>query len=118
MELRPYQRKALVEIREAFAQKNKKVVYCLPTGGGKTFTFCAMIAEAVRKNEFCKIFIFTHRISLIEQTAQSLSRVGIAVEELHRIGMREPAVLVTRVHGLEGGPYEGRLHRAPCCCRR
>jgi superfamily II DNA or RNA helicase len=82
MELRPYQRKALVEIREAFAQKNKKVVYCLPTGGGKTFTFCAMIAEAVRKNEFCKIFIFTHRISLIEQAAQSLSRVGIAVDIL------------------------------------
>ena len=35
MELYPYQKKAIEDLRKSFAKGAQRVVLCLPTGGGK-----------------------------------------------------------------------------------
>ena len=69
MQLRPYQQQAITDLREAFAKKYKKVLFVLPTGGGKTFTFTWMAKSAQAKG--LRVWVLAHRDSLIRQASDS-----------------------------------------------
>jgi DNA repair protein RadD len=73
--LRPYQADAVHQIREAFRQRHRSVLFVLPTGGGKTVVF-SHIAEqaAARDNRIC---ILVHRQELLRQASASLSGLGV-----------------------------------------
>lgn len=72
--LRPFQADAVAEIRGAYMAGHRRVLFVLPTGGGKTFTF-VYIAEqaAIRGNRVC---ILVHRQELVDQASRSLHAIG------------------------------------------
>jgi superfamily II DNA or RNA helicase len=72
--LRPFQATAVTEIRGAFMAGHRRILFVLPTGGGKTFTF-VYIAEqaAIRGNRVC---ILVHRQELVDQASRSLHAIG------------------------------------------
>ena len=76
MQLRPYQNKAITDLREAFAKKYKKVLFVLPTGGGKTFTFTWMAKSAQAKG--LRVWVLAHRDSLIRQASAAFGQFDIA----------------------------------------
>jgi superfamily II DNA or RNA helicase len=72
--LRSFQAAAVAEIRGAYMAGHRRVLFVLPTGGGKTYTF-VYIAEqaAVRGNRVC---ILVHRQELVDQSSRSLHAIG------------------------------------------
>jgi DNA repair protein RadD len=72
--LRPFQATAVAEIRGAYMAGRRRVLFVLPTGGGKTYTF-VYIAEqaAIRGNRVC---ILVHRQELVDQSSRSLHAIG------------------------------------------
>lgn len=74
-DLRPYQKEGKKEIREFFGQDRKKVIFCSPTGSGKTVTFADIARETV-KNGF-KVLILVDRKELLDQARDKLISYGL-----------------------------------------
>ena len=73
--LRPYQLKAVAEIRQAYQASHRSVLFVLPTGGGKTVLFSHITREtAARGNRVC---ILVHRAELLSQASASLEALGV-----------------------------------------
>jgi replicative superfamily II helicase len=49
IQLRDYQEEIVNGIRKSFANKNKRVILCAPTGSGKTVMFTYMVKSAIDK---------------------------------------------------------------------
>jgi superfamily II DNA or RNA helicase len=75
MELRPYQEKILNDCRDQMRNGVKRILICLPTGGGKTAISTKIISNAAQKGLRC-IFL-VHRVELIEQTAATFIKFGL-----------------------------------------
>lgn len=76
MNLRPYQLKLKDDIYEAWASGFKNVLSVLPTGGGKTLTFC-VIAHDMAYNQNKVTAIIVHRKELVQQICMTLASQGI-----------------------------------------
>ena len=75
MELRDYQKRAVIDLRNSFKANNKNVLFVLPTGGGKTFTFTWMAKQAADKG--LNVWVLAHRDSLIRQASAAFSQFEI-----------------------------------------
>lgn len=75
IKLRDYQETAVQEVRLAFRAKQEPVLFVLPTGGGKTYTFSYIADSAARLGRV--VIIIVHRKELLLQASQSLSNLGI-----------------------------------------
>lgn len=73
--LRDYQEAAVTDIRYEFRSKQTPVLFVLPTGGGKTYTFSYIAANAAEKCR--RVCIIVHRKELLLQASASLSSLGI-----------------------------------------
>lgn len=73
--LRPYQQDGLTAIRAAFALKQKRVLYVLPTGAGKTACFTAIAKGAGDRGK--RILILVHRNELLRQCRDKLTDLGV-----------------------------------------
>ena len=62
-------------IRDAFRRKNYPVLFVLPTGGGKTYTFCYIADNAADRGN--NVAIIVHRKELLLQASKSLRALGI-----------------------------------------
>jgi superfamily II DNA or RNA helicase len=72
--LRPFQASAVAEIRGAYMAGHRRVLFVLPTGGGKTYTFVHIAEQAaIRGNRVC---ILVHRQELVDQASRSLHAIG------------------------------------------
>ena len=73
--LRTYQQQAVDELRGSFMAGHRRVLFVLPTGGGKTVVF-SHIAEraAALGNRVC---ILVHRQELVDQSSRTLSEIGL-----------------------------------------
>lgn len=80
MKLRPYQEESIKLIFEKFKTKNK-VLYTLPTGGGKTFCFSWITKEFV-KNTGKKVLILCHLEELIDQAVNTLNSLGVSSQKI------------------------------------
>ncbi len=59
VQLRTFQASAVAEIRGAYMAGHRRVLFVLPTGGGKTYTFVHIAEQAaIRGNRVC---ILVHR---------------------------------------------------------
>jgi superfamily II DNA or RNA helicase len=74
-ELRSYQQYGKDEIRKAFSLGSKRVIYCSPTGSGKTVTFASIAFDVLCKGK--KIMILCDRRELITQAKNKLNEYGI-----------------------------------------
>lgn len=73
--LRPYQLEAVERIRAAYASGRRAPLFVLPTGGGKSLTFCFMAAEAAKRGR--KVGIIVHRRELLDQASFALTSMGV-----------------------------------------
>lgn len=73
--LRPYQLQAENEIRHRFRAGYRRVLYVLPTGGGKTTVAASIIHQAAARGS--KILFLAHRKELIDQASERLSGLGV-----------------------------------------
>jgi superfamily II DNA or RNA helicase len=74
--LRPYQERAVAEVREAFQTGHNGVVMQIPTGGGKTLTAGHILQSAAARGNDGMFIV--NRVELIEQTALAFDRLGMA----------------------------------------
>ena len=72
---RKYQAEGMGQIRGCFSRKLRAVVYVLPTGGGKTYTFSYIAFNAAARGR--RVMILVHRKELLLQASKSLSNLGI-----------------------------------------
>lgn len=79
--LRDYQQDAVDGVREEFRRKNDPVLFVLPTGGGKTYTFSYIAANAAARAQEATpgdhILIVVHRKELLLQASSALRNLGI-----------------------------------------
>jgi len=75
IDLRRYQEGDLARLRRAYALGAIAVVYQLPTGGGKTIVFAAILALAVLKGLRCAVLV--HRRELVQQASDKLTLAGV-----------------------------------------
>lgn len=73
--LRPFQEDLLGGARAEYAAGARSVVLSLPTGGGKTFTFCAAVARAVEQGR--RAWIVVHTRNLVKQTIREVRRFNL-----------------------------------------
>jgi DNA repair protein RadD len=73
--LRPYQEKAVSDIRQAYIDKKRAPLLVLPTGGGKTVVFTYIAANTSARGK--KVLILVHRVELLRQTSAALNKFGI-----------------------------------------
>jgi superfamily II DNA or RNA helicase len=73
--LRPYQHQAVQQIREAYRQRHRAVLFVLPTGGGKTVVFSHIAEQAAAKGS--RICVLVHRQELLRQASASLASLGV-----------------------------------------
>jgi superfamily II DNA or RNA helicase len=80
MDLRPYQQKAIDDIRAAFVEGRRRVLLCLPTGAGKT-RIAAEIMRSVYRND-SRVWFCVPRLELVGQTRLSLIHLGVPHGEI------------------------------------
>ena len=73
--LRAYQTESIDHVRAQLRAKHRRVLLCIPTGGGKTLTAASILASAVAKGS--RVLFVAHRKELIDQTVTTFARLGI-----------------------------------------
>ena len=80
IDLRQYQARAISEIENT----NERVLYVLPTGGGKTVIATNIIERAVHRGE--RVLMLTHRREILRQTSlkmpidHGLIQAGLSID--------------------------------------
>src|SRR5690606_19544714 len=77
-ELYQYQEKDINALFDTMAKNppNYRLLYQLPTGGGKTVIFSEIARRFIEKYQK-KVIVLTHRIELCKQTSAALKTTGI-----------------------------------------
>ncbi len=75
IELRPYQIRAIAELKAEIRSGRRRVLLQLPTGAGKTLTAASILAGALAKGS--RSLFLAHRVELIDQTVTAFDRLGI-----------------------------------------
>ena len=88
MQLRPYQRYAVEEVRFVGRGRAPTLLMVCPTGGGKTVIGSRVVAERTAQGQ--RVLWLAHREELIDQAAAALAREGLAVGVLR--GERKEAL--------------------------
>lgn len=73
--LRPYQTKVIEQTRQAYAERHRAVLLCMPTGAGKTYTASTVVHGASAKGNVT--WWLTHRRELVAQASQTFHSLGI-----------------------------------------
>lgn len=77
IELRPYQREAIENLREGFKYHQRQIL-ALATGSGKTVIFTEMVCRASEKGT--RVLILTHRRRLFQQTLSAIAKHNVAIQ--------------------------------------
>lgn len=83
MNLFPFQRRAVDDVRAALRAGHRAVILQLPTGGGKTIVAADIILSALARGHRC-LFV-AHRLELVEQPYRKLVEAGVPEA---RLGLR------------------------------
>ncbi len=77
--LYPYQEEAITAIFDKMAQNGKKhrLLFQLPTGGGKTVVFSEISRRFIEQYGL-KVAVLTHRNELCRQTSTTMKKMGVA----------------------------------------
>jgi DNA repair protein RadD len=75
MILRPYQERAITDLRAQYQAGKKAVCLVLPTGAGKTVVASEVIRSAIGRGR--KVLFLAHRQELVAQSVAKLAAVGV-----------------------------------------
>jgi DNA repair protein RadD len=84
VQLRPYQERAVQEVREAYRSGHRAVLFQLATGGGKTLTAGHILGSAAEKGN--RGMFICNRVELMSQTAAAFDKLGM------RYGLVAPGI--------------------------
>lgn len=84
VQLRPYQAKAIEDVRAAIRAGKRRILICAPTGSGKTLTAGAIIIDARAKGS--RVLFVAHRKELVDQSVASICRLGVSTIGVIRAG--------------------------------
>lgn len=76
-ELYPYQNEAVQLLSQGFADGHLRIIFVLPTGGGKTVVFSDIALKTTTRNK--TVLILTDRVELHKQASESIGRLNIPV---------------------------------------
>lgn len=87
---RPWQSRAIEEIRQRYREHARRVVLVAPTGAGKSYVFAAVTAGAAAKGK--RVVIAAHRVEICDQISAALDGMGVAHGRIaaDRAQTREP----------------------------
>lgn len=77
MSLRPYQQRAIEQVRAAIRQGSRAVCLVMPTGAGKTRTCAEIVRSTVERGG--RALWLAHRAELVDQAVGALSGAGLQV---------------------------------------
>lgn len=75
MNLRPYQEKAISDLKIAVRNGSKAPLLVMPTGSGKTVVFSQIAKNCLSKEK--KVLILVHRKELIDQASKKLANINV-----------------------------------------
>ena len=75
---RYYQIDGEAQIRQAYIDGFRAVLYVLSTGGGKTFLFASIAFSAMRRGR--RVLILCHRVELVDQIIAALKLFGVEAD--------------------------------------
>ncbi len=75
--LRPYQRRAVVDLRAAYKAGHRRILMVSPTGTGKTVMGASLVSSYHARNPTGRSAWFAHRRELVSQAAATLERHGV-----------------------------------------
>lgn len=111
MILRPYQERAIADLRSTFASGKRAPCLVLPTGAGKTVVAAAIIRAAVQRGK--RLLFLAHRVELIEQTVNKLEAAGVTnvrmIRAAHDLGDPTAPVVVASIPTLVSKRWRDRL---------
>lgn len=98
--LRDYQQSGVEDIRAAFGAGHRRVLYVLPTGGGKTTIFSYIAAGIYKRGKRATVLV--HRQELVDQVSDTLRdfRVPHAILDGRTRGLPTMPILVASVFTL------------------
>jgi superfamily II DNA or RNA helicase len=115
MELRPYQIKALDEIRAALLRGQNRQCVVMPTGTGKTVVMANLLgalADTELRREHPKMLVVAHRQELLDQTKEKLLTADpglhVEIDQGARIADPNCHVLVASIQTLRHSRRHGR----------
>src|SRR5690349_19849506 len=112
--LRPYQLRAIDDLRAAFRRGRRAPCLVLPTGGGKTIVAAEIIRSAVALGN--RVLFAAHRRELISQTVAKLALAGIwdvrVIRAASDSGRPDAPVVVGSIQTLTMPRWSGRLPHA------
>lgn len=86
IELRSYQLSAIERIRAELRAGKRRILFQLPTGGGKSLTAASIVAGAAAKGN--RSLVIAHRMELLDQMVSTFARLGITSLGVVRAGDR------------------------------
>lgn len=114
LELRPYQIRAVADLRAAYARGRRAPCLVLPTGAGKTCVAAAIIQGALERGRRC--LFLANRTELINQTVVKLAGAGITdvrvIQAQRDEGRVDAPVSVASVQTLTSERWTERLPSA------
>lgn len=106
MQLRDYQERSVIDVAKKLT-KNKRIVFQLATGGGKTITFSAITKRYIEKSGKA-VLILVHRKELMVQTVRTLYAAYGISGQMIRAGMKHVPKAAVYV-----GMVESTVRRIP-----
>jgi DNA repair protein RadD len=111
MNLRPYQARAITDLRTHVRAGTRAVLLVLPTGGGKTVVATEIVRRHIATGG--RVLFLAHRDELIRQSAETLLRAGITsvriIQADRTAGDRDAAVTVASIPTLAGKRWADSL---------
>lgn len=92
IKLRPYQVKIKQDVYEAWQSGHKNVLLVMPTGMGKTKTFCSIIIDDLN----CPTAVMVHRKELVQQICLTLAEEGISHNIIAPLGVIKGIIAAER----------------------
>lgn len=115
LKLRPYQQKAINELRAAILAGKRRLILCAPTGAGKTVMFSAMAKSAHDRGK--SVLIVSDRIELMKQSGGALNRMGLNPVEIKAghtprtmTGQMYTAMVETLARRMKDARYQRLVH--------
>lgn len=107
MKLHPYQRRTTLAIWASFRRGNRRVLFTLPTGTGKTVVLAHMIRQWTAKG--LRVLFLAHTKEIIDQTVETLEAYGL-----------DPATIsvIMRKHAREAASAPLQVASLRTICRR
>ena len=100
--LRPYQLRAIADLRKSYAAGNRAPCLVLPTGAGKTVVASEIIRSATSRGK--RVLFLAHRAELLDQSVAKLENTGVTnvrmIRAEHDIGSPTAPVVVASVQTL------------------